>query len=82
MALTGLKLNLPYFLLHSLHRMVVTVQQTTVNQSHSLFHFGPIKILVQYQLAMMSRTWDDFLSDNGFGLTSFWPTCLPKTHIK
>ena len=30
----------------------------------------------------MSRTWDEFLSDNGFGLTSFWPTSLPKTRVK
>ena len=82
MTVTGSKLNLPYFLLHSLHRMAVTVQQTTVNESHSLFHFGLIKILVQYQLATMSRTWNEFLSDNGFGLTSFWPTCLPNTRIK
>ena len=46
MALTGLKLNLPYFLLHSLHSMDVTVQRTTVNQIHRLFHYGLIKILV------------------------------------
>ena len=31
---------------------------------------------------MMSRTWDEFLRGNGFGLTGFWPTCLPKTRIK
>ena len=67
MALTGSKLNLLYFLLHSLHRMAVIVQRTTVNQIHSLFHFGLIKILVQYQLATTRRTWDEFLSDNGFG---------------
>ena len=30
----------------------------------------------------MSRTWDEFLRDNGFGLTGFCPTCFPKTHIK
>ena len=82
MALTGSKLNLSYFLLHSLHRMAVTVQRTTVNQSHSLFHYGLIKILVQYQIATMSRTRDEFLRDNGFGLIGFWPTCLPKTRIK
>ena len=82
MALTGLKLKLLYFLLPSLHRMVVTVQRTTVNQSHSLFHYGLIKILVQYQLATMSRTCDELLRDNGFGLTGFWPTCLPHTRIK
>ena len=80
--LTSSKLNLPYFLLHSLHRMAITVQRTTVNQSHSLFNFFLIKILVQYQLAMMSRTWDEFLSDICFGLTSFWPTFLPKNRIK
>ena len=71
MALTGSKLNLPYFLLHSLHRMAIIVQRTTVNQSHSLFHYGLIKILVQYQLATMRKTWDEFLRDNFFGLTGF-----------
>ena len=61
MALKGLKLNLPYFLLHSLHKMAVTVQRTIGNQDRSLFHHGLIKMLVQYQLATIGKTWDEFL---------------------
>ena len=45
-ALKGLKLNLPYFLLHSLHKMAVMVQHTIGNQDRSLFYHGLIKMLV------------------------------------
>ena len=82
MALKGLKLNFPYFLLHSLHKMAITVQRTTGNQDHILFHHGLIKIMVQYLLATVRRTWDEFLKDNGFGLSKLCPTLLPKTHSK
>ena len=82
MALKGLKLNMPYFLLHSLHMMAVTVQRTTSNHDRGLFHHGLIKMMVQYHLATVGRTWDDFLKDNGFGLTKFYPILLPKTHSK
>ena len=61
MALKGLKLNLPYFLLHSLHKMAIMVQHTIENQDHSLFHHGLIKMLVQYQLVIVGKTWDEFL---------------------
>ena len=74
MALKGLKLNLPYFLLHSLHKMAVMVQRTIGNQYRSLFHHGLIKMLVQYQLVTVGKTWDEFLKENDFGLTRFWPT--------
>ena len=82
MALKGLKLNLPYFLLNSLHKMAVTVQRTIGNQDRSLFHHGMTKMLVQYQLATIGKTWDEFFKENEFGFTQFWPTYLPKTRAK
>ena len=82
MALNGLKLNLRYFLLHSLHKMVFMVQRTLGNQDRSLFHHGMIKMLVLYQLDTIEKTWDEFLKENEFEFTQFWPTYLPKTHAK
>ena len=82
MALKGLKLNLPYFLLHSLHKMAIMVQCTIGNQDHSIFHHGLIKMLVQYQLVIVGKTWDEFLKENDFGLTRFWPTYSPNTREK
>ena len=38
--------------------------------------------MVQYLLATVRRTWDEFLKDNGFGLSKLCPTLLPKTHSK
>ena len=82
MALKGLKLNLPYFLLHSLHKMAIMVQRTIGNQDRSLFHQGLIKMSVQYQLVIVGKTWDEFLKENDFGLTRFWPTYSPNTREK
>ena len=62
--------------------MVVMVQRTIGNKDCSLFHHGLIKMLVQYQLVTVGKTWDEFLKENEFGLTQFWPTYLPKTHAK
>ena len=62
--------------------MAITVQRTTGNQDHILFHHGLIKMMVQYQLDMVGRTWDEFLKDNGFGLSKLCPTLLPKTRSK
>ena len=48
----------------------------------SLFLHGLLKILFQYQLNHLGRSWDEFLSANYFGLTQYWPTLHPKTHRK
>ena len=61
MALKGLKLKFPYFILHSLHKMAITVQHNISNQDRNLFHHGLIKMLVQYELATIGKTWDEFL---------------------
>ena len=47
------------------------VQRTIGNQDRSLFHDGLIKMLVQYQLVTVGKTWDEFLKENHFGLTNF-----------
>ena len=77
MDLKGLKLNLTNFLLLSLDKMAVMVQRSIGNQDHSIFHHVLIKMLVT-----VGKTWDEFLKDNEFGLTQFWPTYLPKTRAK
>ena len=82
MALKGLKLNPPYFLLHSLHKKAIMVQRTIGNQDRNIFHHDLIKMLVQYQLVTIGKTWDEFLKENELGLTQFWPTYLAKTHAK
>ena len=69
MAFNGSKLNLPFFLLHSLKRMVHTVQNTRGDVERSLFHHGLLKILFQHQLSLFGRSWDEFLDENDFGLT-------------
>ena len=39
-------------------------------------------MLVQYQLVIVGKTWDEFLKQNNFGLTQLWPTYSPKTRAK
>ena len=71
MALKGSKINLPFFLLQSLRKMAHTVQTTIGDIEQSLFHHGLLKILVQYQLYRLCRSWDEFLNANDFGLTQY-----------
>ena len=47
--------------------MAIMVQRTIGNQGCSLFHHGLIKMLVQYQLVTVGKTWDEFLKENDFG---------------
>ena len=36
----------------------------------------------QYHLSSIGRTWDDILSENGFGKTQYCPSPLPKVRQK
>ena len=82
MALKGRKINFPFFLLQSLRKMAHTIQNMVGDIEQSLFHHGLLKILFQYQLNRIGRSWDEFLNANSFGLTQYWPTLHPKTRRK
>ena len=69
MALKGSKINLPFFLLQSLRKMAHTIQNIVGDIEQSLFHHDLLRILFQYQLNRIGRSWDEFLSTNSFGLT-------------
>jgi hypothetical protein len=56
---TGTPLNIPFFLLKSLKRMVEQVQRVSEFRG-SLFHFGLVKILITSALSKKQETWDLF----------------------
>jgi hypothetical protein len=56
---TGTLLNIPFFLLKSLKRMVEQVQKANEFRG-SLFHFGLVKILITSALSKKQETWDLF----------------------
>jgi hypothetical protein len=56
----GTLLNIPYFLLKSLKRMVEQVQKANKFRG-SLFHFGLVKILIKSALSKKQETWDLFI---------------------
>jgi hypothetical protein len=56
---TGTLLNIPFFLLKSLKRMVEQVQKANEFRG-SLFHFGLVKILIKSALSKKQETWDLF----------------------
>ena len=67
LVLKGCKLNLPFYLLQSLKKMAHSVQSTIGNPDRSLFHHSLIKILIQHQLSLSYRSWDEFLVENKLG---------------
>jgi len=69
LALKGCKLNLPFYFLQSLKKMAHSVQSTIGNSDRSLFHHGLIKILIQHQLSLSCKSWDEFLVENKLGST-------------
>ena len=62
--------------------MAHSVQSTIGNPDMSLFHHSLIKILIQHQLSLSCRSWDEFLVENKLGSTQYWPNPPPKTHRK
>ena len=69
LALKGSKLNIPFYLLQSLKKMAHSVQNTIGNPDRSLFHHGLIKILIQHQLSLSCKYWDEFLVESKLGPT-------------
>ena len=62
--------------------MAHTIQNMVGDIEQSLFHHGLLKILFHYQLNRIGRSWDEFLNENSFVLTQYWPTLRPKTRRK
>ena len=62
--------------------MAHTMQNTIGDLDRSLFHHGFIKILVQHQLSLVGRSWDELLVINDLGLTQYWPTLHSCTRRK
>ena len=82
MALKGYKLNLPYYFINSLEKMAYVVHNTIGDQDQSLFHQCLWKILIQSQLSIIDKSWDQFLVENNFGQTWFWPPFISKSRKK
>ena len=62
--------------------MAHSVQTTIGNPDRSLFHHGLIKILIQHQLSLSCKSWDEFLVGCKLGPTQYWPNPPPKTRRK
>ena len=61
-----LKLNLPFYLLKSLQKMITWVQGHPEHTSRSVYHQGLIKLLLVSQLYREGQTWESLLSKLGF----------------
>ena len=59
-----------------------SVQTTISNPDRSLFHHGLVKIIIQHQLSLNGKSWDEFLIECQLGPTQYWPNPPPKTHRK
>ena len=62
----SLKLNLPFYLLKSLQKMVTCVQTHPEHTAHSIYHQGLIKLLLFSHLSKEGRSWEIFLFELGF----------------
>jgi len=53
---------MPFYMLHSLKKMVLSIQQNPRNMEQSLFHYGLVNILVEAKWKEQEDTWVDFVS--------------------
>ena len=60
------KLNLPYYMLKSVEKMIVRVRNHPKNSIHSVFHQGLIKILINFELGKTGISWQHFILWFGF----------------
>ena len=60
------KLNLPYYLLKSLQKMIARIHTHQEHIVCSLFHQGLIKMLIVFHLKKKGKTWEKFLFVSGF----------------
>jgi len=59
-------INLPYFLLNSLKKMSIIIQNNLGDVEPHLYHHGLVKILIEKQLKEKKDTWEQFLVRNFF----------------
>jgi hypothetical protein len=64
MSFIDFPLNMPYFLLRSLYKMVKCFKRE--KSDSSLFHHCLIKVIMVHQLKLNGNCWDAFLLRNGF----------------
>jgi hypothetical protein len=62
----GYEINMSFYLLSSLKKMVLTIYKSSRNVERSLYHYGLIKLLIVAKLQQLDDTWDDFLLRNRF----------------
>ena len=60
------KMNLPYYLLKSIQKIISRVHSHQIHTVHSLFHQGLIKLLIIIHLKKKGKTWEEFLFEYGF----------------
>ena len=64
------KMNLPYYLLKSIQKMISRVHDHQEHSVCSLFHQGLIKLLIKlliiFHLKKKGKTWEGFLFESGF----------------
>ena len=60
------KLNLPFYLLKSLSKMSAKVKNDLDYTSHSVFHHGLIKLLIDKELEKRACSWSHFLFWSSF----------------
>ena len=65
-AFIGFPINLPYYLLHSLFKMSNSIKKGPKQVSHSLFHHGLVRMLIDHELLKSGRSWEQFVESNGF----------------
>ena len=46
--------------------MSSAIKKGPKNTGRSLFHHGPVRMLVERELSKRNQSWDDFLEQNGF----------------
>ena len=61
-----IQLNLPFYLLKSLQKMIFKVQKYPSHTARSIYHQGLIKLLVLNQLDKEGRSWSSLLAELGF----------------
>ena len=60
------QVNLPFYLLKNLQKMIARVHSHPQHTARSVYHQGLIKLLILTQLQRKKRTWESLLAELGF----------------
>jgi hypothetical protein len=71
-------MNVPYYLLRSIHKMSYRVQAKSKDVDSSLFHSELIRMLVSEDLGKKEISWENFVVTSHFKMD---PTPTPQSHI-